>query len=202
VIASLLTPADVVLDMGCGPGGFLAAAAPYCRSIVGVDVVPAFVDKCRSAIETQQIRNASVLLSADGLIPMPAHSVDVVMMVDTIHHCDDPRAVLDDVHRVLKPNGRLLVFEPNKLNPALAAMCCLDRNEWGLLRLGTRAAYRRLLRERFAIEQSEYSGLLVGPEAGVMVAVADFVSKPSARRLLGWLSPKIFIVARSTPPAG
>jgi SAM-dependent methyltransferase len=202
VVAPLMKSTDVVLDLGCGPGGFLAAAAPFCQSILGVDVVPAFVEKCREAIASQGISNASAILSPDGLIPSESKRFDVVMMVDTIHHCDDPRAVLDDVHRVLKPSGRLLVFEPNKLNPALAAMCALDRNEWGLLRLGTRGAYRRLLAERFAIERNAYSGLLVGPEAGPMVAIADFVSTSWMRGFLGWLSPKIFIAARSLPSAG
>jgi SAM-dependent methyltransferase len=196
VVARWLRPTDTVLDLGCGPGGFLAAASPHCASITGVDIVPAFVDKCRDTIASLGIPNARVLLSENGLVPCDSGTFDAVIMVDAIHHCDDPVAVLDDVWRVLKPNGRLLVFEPNKGNPVLALMCGLDRNEWGLLRLGSHRAYRHLLADRFQIDISVYSGLLVGPDGPTTVAIADLVSSRPASGLLGWLSPKIFIAAR------
>src|SRR5678816_1509912 len=136
VIARWLQPSDAVLDMGCGPGGFLTAAAPYCGSITGVDIVPAFVEACRKTIQDHGLSHARTLLSPDGLVPCESGTFDAAILVDTIHHCDDPGAVLDDIRRILKPGGRLLIFEPNRSNPALALMCALDRNEWGLLRLG------------------------------------------------------------------
>lgn len=102
---------------------------------------------------------------------------------------------MEEVVRVLKRGGLLLIFEPNRLNPLLALLCALDKNEHGLLRLGTFAAYRKLLGARFAIEEEQYNGMLVGPEGAVSVAIADFVSG-SGRTVFGWLSPKLFIAAR------
>jgi len=199
VVARWLQPSDAVLDMGCGPGGFLAAAAPYCGSITGVDIVPAFVEACGKTIQDRGLSHARTLLSPNGLVPSESGVFDAAIMVDTIHHCDDPGAVLDDVRRVLKPGGRLLIFEPNKANPALALMCALDRNEWGLLRLGTERSYRALLRHRFDVEVCTYSGLLVGPEAPWALAIADTVSARPWSTPLGWLSPKLFVAARRTP---
>ena len=196
VVASRLRSTDAVLEVGCGPGGFLSAIAPHCGSIVGVDIVPAFVERCQATIEANGLTNARAVLSEDGTVPCATGTFDVVMMIDAIHHCDDPRAVLADVRRVLKPDGLFLIFEPNKGNPALALMCCLDRNEWGLLRLGSRRAYRALLGDGFVVETSTYSGLMVGPEAPAAIAIADFLSTSRASRILGWLSPKIFIAAR------
>ncbi|MGE3274347.1 MAG: class I SAM-dependent methyltransferase [Vicinamibacterales bacterium] len=196
VVAEWLRPGDRVLDLGCGPGGFLLAAAPHCRAIVGVDIVPAFVERCREAIAEAGVSHAEAHLSADGLIPCETESFDAVIMVDAIHHCDDPAAVLADVHRVLKPGGRFLIFEPNKGNPLLAAMCCVDRNEWGLLQLGSHRAYRRLLSPRFDIATSVYSGLLVGPDGRASRAIADTVSAAPWSAAFGWLSPKIFVAAR------
>jgi SAM-dependent methyltransferase len=200
VVTPLLKPTDVVLDFGCGPGGFLSLVAPFCGQIVGLDIVPVFVDRCRETIASEGLTNASALLSTDGNVPCASSTFDVAIMVDVIHHCADPKSALAEVARVLKPGGRLLVFEPNKGNPALALMCCLDRNEWGLLRLGSHRAYRKLLADRFSIETSRYSGLLVGPDGPAAVAIADTVSAPPASNLLGWLSPKIFIAARRTGP--
>ncbi len=197
VVARHVTPADTVLDLGCGPGGFLAVVAPYCASITGVDVVPAFVEQCRATIAALGFTNARAEVSDGIRIPAEAAAFDVVIMVDVLHHCEDPDAVLADVKRVLKPGGRLLIFEPNKGNPLLALMCCLDRNEWGLLRMGSRRAYRRLLAGRFEVGEMACSGLLVGPDGRLAVAIADFVSSVPASRWLGWLSPKIFVAAKS-----
>jgi ubiquinone/menaquinone biosynthesis C-methylase UbiE len=201
-VRQFLKPTDRVLDLGCGPGGFMAAAAPLCAEIVGVDITEAFVERCRGTIAEAGLDNATCHWSPDGSVPGPAASFDAVIMVDTIHHCERPRDVLREVHRVLKPGGLFLIFEPNKLNPALALMCALDRNEWGLLRLGSRRAYRRLLAPSFSVRSMTYSGLLVGPQSRGARAVADFVAADGGRTGLGWLSPKIFIAAAPKPLDG
>jgi ubiquinone/menaquinone biosynthesis C-methylase UbiE len=196
VVAAFIRPDDVVLDLGCGPGGFLAAAASHCRSITGVDVVPAFVTECQATIDRLGLTNASTLLSDGNRVPADDGTFDAAILVDVIHHCEDPVAVLADVRRVLRPGGRLLVFEPNKGNPLLALMCALDRNEWGLLRLGSRRAYRKLLHGLFDIDRMQWSGLLVGPEGRLAMAVADAVSGGPLSGVAGWLSPKHVIAAR------
>jgi ubiquinone/menaquinone biosynthesis C-methylase UbiE len=195
VVAPLVKRSDAVLDLGCGPGGFLAALAPYCREIVGVDVVRTFVERCRETIAAAGLENARAEWSPDGTIPFADGAFDAVTMVDTLHHCDEPQAVLDDVRRVLKPGGLLLMLEPNTWNPVLSLMCLFDRNERGVFRLGTRRAYRRALAGGFAVQTCVYNGLLIGPSAPVLRRTADFLAGP-AGPLLGWLSPKIFVAAQ------
>jgi len=191
-----LTASHGCLDLGCGPGGFLTLAAPMCGRIVGVDVVPSFVQQCAQQIERAGLANASVILNANSRLPFGDAEFDRVLMVDTIHHLEDVEATIAEVHRVLKPDGVFLIFEPNKLNPLLALMCALDRNEHGLLRMGTFSAYRRLLVGKFEPEVEQYNGVLIGPTGSISGAVADLVSDPKFARFLGWLSPKIFIAAR------
>lgn len=195
VVSHFISSGDRCLDLGCGPGGFLTLIAPLCGSITGVDVVPSFVDECRTIIKKHDIVNATAVLLQEDLLPFADEYFDMVIMVDTIHHLEHREKTMDEVTRVLKRGGLLLIFEPNKLNPLLALMCALDKNEHGLLRLGTFAAYRKLLGRRFVIEVEQYSGMLVGPEGTASVAIADFVSGPG-RTALGWLSPKLFIAAR------
>lgn len=183
------------VDLGCGPGGFLLVAAKYCREIVGADIVPAFVKECSAAIERAGMTHASTVLLQKGPLPFADASVDTVMMVDTIHHLEDAPATMKEVARILKPGGTFLIFEPNKLNPLLALMCLLDRNEHGLLALGTFGSYRRLLKDDFSIEHGHYSGLLVGPENKLFLRIADWLAGP-LRPVFGWLCPKLFIAAR------
>lgn len=185
----------VCLDLGCGPGGFLALMAPYCKHITGADIVPSFVGECQEMIARSGLTNASAQALEPGRLPFETASFDRVIMIDTIHHLEKHEETLSEVSRVLKPGGLFLILEPNKLNPLLALMCALDKNEHGLLRLGTFNAYRKLLARDFDIVNEEYNGVLVGPEGKNALAIADFVSKPG-NKLFGWLSPKIFMAAR------
>lgn len=194
VIAPLLASTDRCLDLGCGPGGFLALIAPLCGEVVGADVVPDFVDECRRTIARKGLSNASAVLLEKEELPFADEEFDKVVMVDTIHHLEFHENTMSEVHRVLKPGGLLLIFEPNKANPLLALLCALDPNEHGLLRLGTFSSYTRLLEDRFQIVQQSYNGMLVGPQGRLSVAIADRVSA-TGHEALAWLSPKLFIAA-------
>jgi ubiquinone/menaquinone biosynthesis C-methylase UbiE len=195
-IAPYLSSELNCLDLGCGPGGFLGLMAPLCKNIIGVDVVSSFVEECRAHIDRLGLTNATAILSENLPLPFPDAEFDRIVMVDTIHHLENVSGTLDEVHRMLKPNGLFLVFEPNKLNPLLAAMCALDRNEHGLLRMGTFKSYRKLLDRMFVMECEAYNGLLIGPSGKLSTTIADFVSDPKVAPLAGWLSPKLFFAAR------
>jgi SAM-dependent methyltransferase len=196
VVAPYLQPTDDVLDLGCGPGGFLLLLAERCRRAVGADITPGFVELTKRAIAERGIANAEADLIAPGKLPYADASFDKVLMLDTIHHLENAAGTMAEVSRVLKPGGLLLVFEPNKLNPLLWLMCLLDRNEHGLLRLGTSAKYRALLGAGYDIVEDRWSGLLIGPDGPAARFVADRVSTPPFSSLFGWLSPKLFIAAR------
>lgn len=195
VVRPYLTPRTRVLDLGCGPGGFLTAIAPYCGEIVGVDLSAAFVAKCRRIIAARGFCNAAVVQGTGESLSFGNGTFNVVVMVDTIHHMEKPNLVMAEVARVLNPGGRLLIFEPNKMNPALFAMCALDRNEWGLFRLGTVGSYRRLLGGRFNVETSAFNGLLIGPDAPWSASVIRLLNSSAAGPVLCWLNPKIFVSA-------
>ncbi len=196
VIQTHVKRTDRVLDIGCGSGGFLLAAAPHCKDITGVDITEQFVIAAQNTAKESGVTNATIQHVKTETLPFPPESFDVVIMVDVIHHLDDIQGTLSEALRVLKHNGKIIVFEPNKLNPLLALMCVLDRNEWGLLKLGTRRIYRRMLEKHYQILTLDYSGLLIGPESPLFLALANFLSQGVVSKLLGWMSPKIVLVGK------
>jgi SAM-dependent methyltransferase len=197
IIREHIALSDRVLDYGCGSGGFSLAAAPYCREIVGVDISDQFITGAREATAAAGISHAQfICLSPEDALPFADGEFDVLLMVDAIHHFDDPAKRLREALRVLKPNGTLIVFEPNKLNPLLAMMCMLDRNEWGLLPLGTIATYRRMLTPYAVITEAKFNGLLIGPESRLATGMAAMLNHPRWHRLLGWLNPKLYVIAK------
>ncbi len=196
VVKKYVSNTDVVLDLGCGPGSFLSLMAGISRTIVGADITPTFIHECNSVISKRKLLNASAVLIKPGVLPFSDHHFDCVIMIDTIHHLEDAAITMDEVYRILKKDGKLLIFEPNKFNPLLYVMCCLDRNEHGLLKLGTIKKYRDMLGTRYEIISEQFNGLLIGPEGRFSLYLADLCISSSFSMVLGWLSPKIFLAAR------
>lgn len=99
-----------VLDFGCGPGGFsLAAAQIVGRNglVYAVDVQPAALESVRRGAARRGIDNLRPL-PGDEISQVPSASVDRVLLYDVLHIDPAPasaRALLERIHRVLKPDG-------------------------------------------------------------------------------------------------
>lgn len=199
VIRPLIDPSDRVLDFGCGPGCFLLCAAPLCGEIVGADISQGFVDQANATIEECGLTHARVLQASPGNLPFEDGHFDVLLMVDLIHHLEDMHTNLKEAFRVLKPGGRVIVFEPSKLNPILYVMCLFDRNERGLLALGTPRKYRKLLSPYMTDITVDFNGVVIGPESRLWTLAAATMNARLLKPLLGWLNPKMIITG--TKPA-
>lgn len=96
-----------LLDLGCGGGQFLAAAAEQGWRAVGSDVSH---EACLAALKASD----SPIIQADsGSLPVRDRSVDAVTLVNVLDHLADPRRVLAEARRVLVPGGALVVRVPN-----------------------------------------------------------------------------------------
>lgn len=92
-----------VLDIGCGRGVLLNSLAHYGVKCSGVE--PSVFPKNDTAIKIFQQDFLDVSLQ-DG-------SFDVVIMWHVFEHLLDPQDVLDKIHRILRPNGLLIIAVPN-----------------------------------------------------------------------------------------
>jgi arsenite methyltransferase len=106
-----LGPDDVVLDAGCGDGliafGALERGA---AKVIFSDVSAELLDICRE-IAAGDPRCEYVLGSVDEL-PLPDESVDVATTRSVLIYLGDKLRALRELHRVLRPGGRLSIFEP------------------------------------------------------------------------------------------
>ncbi len=125
-----------VLDLGCG-GGFMAEAlARRGAAVTGVDPSgPALVAARRHAAE-----GGLAIDYRQGVgeaIPVAAGSLDVVVCVDVLEHVGDLARVLDEVRRVLKPEGRFLFDTVNRTWLAGLVMITLAETILRILPPGT-----------------------------------------------------------------
>ena len=104
-----IKPGFHVLDYGCGPGGYvipLAELVGESGKIYALDIQPLAIQKVRSVARKRQLTNVETIHS-DCKTGLPNNSVDVVLLYDTFHALGDPNGVLEELHRVLKPDGIL-----------------------------------------------------------------------------------------------
>jgi ubiquinone/menaquinone biosynthesis C-methylase UbiE len=93
-----------VLDVGCGWGRELSRI----KNAVGIDFTLPFLKTAKN-----YVKNDVVLADAHHL-PFTSDSFDFVVVSEVIEHLTDVMKVLDELKRVLKPKGKLLIQTPNK----------------------------------------------------------------------------------------
>ncbi|MEU8790617.1 class I SAM-dependent methyltransferase [Streptomyces sp. NPDC048643] len=114
MLAAALGPADAgartVLDIGCGDGTAAQAAAPLLAGhrVVGVDWSQDALRRARTRVP-YAVRGE---LSGGGL-PFAPSSADAVLFSEVVEHLVDPDGALDEIRRVLRPGGHLMLSTPN-----------------------------------------------------------------------------------------
>jgi ubiquinone/menaquinone biosynthesis C-methylase UbiE len=103
----------VVLDFGCGRGGYAIAAARLAGpagKVYAVDAHPLAVASTARKVRRRRLANVEVL-RADGPLPPADGTVDVVLLYDVFHGLAAPGPILAEFARVLKPAGVLSVTD-------------------------------------------------------------------------------------------
>jgi len=99
-----------VLEIGVGSGLNLPFYGAGVDSLVGIDPSPRLLAMARRAANGSAIR-AELLLGSAMALPLPAASVDTVVMTWTLCSIPDPAQALSEMRRVLRPGGALLFVE-------------------------------------------------------------------------------------------
>lgn len=112
-------PEDRVLDLGCGPGVAVAAAAARGGFVAGVDASAVMVRQARRR-NRAAIREGRVeIRRADAArLPYPDGHFTKVGSVNSLQFWPSPEAGLRELHRVLAPGGRLAVVLMARRAPA------------------------------------------------------------------------------------
>ena len=97
---------QLLLDVGCGTGSLRPVVEGLCARYLGVDVVrydalPPDVEFVQFDLET-------------GKAPLPDGTADIVTAVETIEHVENPRALMRELTRLVKPGGVVVVTTPNQ----------------------------------------------------------------------------------------
>jgi len=110
-----LTPGSTLLDLACGRGAYgLLIAKKAGTSLIGVDFSAQALAEAREQAARMGVSNAIFRVGKLTAAGLPDASVEAVLCTDAIQFPDEPADAYDEIRRVLKPGGRVVLtcWEP------------------------------------------------------------------------------------------
>jgi len=141
-----IKPGYYILDYGCGPGSYSIAAAKMVRSkgkVYALDINPLAIKKVKSIASKKNLTNIKTIHS-DYATGLSDESIDLVLLYDTLHELKEQDNVLEELHRVLKPEGILSLSDhhikedeiiPKITNKGLFRLARKDKRTYNFLKV-------------------------------------------------------------------
>jgi SAM-dependent methyltransferase len=102
---------DRWLEVACGPGIVSRTLAPLVREVHGVDMTPAMVDVARREAAAAGLGNATFEVGDATALALADDSVDGAVARFTIHHVPVPGRLFDELARVVRPGGAVILAD-------------------------------------------------------------------------------------------
>ena len=157
VIAALgLRPGMTVADIGAGSGFYaelMAGAVGRTGTVYTVEIAPNWIEFLNEKFAAEGLDNARVVRGTADSVELPVASVDLIFSSDTYHHFEDPLVILGSIHRALKPGGRWVVMDYDKV-PGVTPPFLMEH-----LRVGKTEAVEEIESAGFRLERMVDIGL-------------------------------------------
>jgi ubiquinone/menaquinone biosynthesis C-methylase UbiE len=109
-----LVPHVVVADLGAGEGWLSQLLARRAEKVIAVDNSPKMVAFGRAEAKKKGIANLEYRLGDLAAPPIPASSVDMVILSQALHHAANPQQAVAAAAKLLRKGGRLIVLDLNQ----------------------------------------------------------------------------------------
>ena len=116
-LAPFLSSEGPLVDLGCGAGQLVAAAAGLGQNVIGLDVSLEWLVVADRMVQERGAHPTLVAALAESL-PFGNGTVSTVLSLDVIEHVGDQPAYLREIARVLRPGGSAVFTTPNRFSLA------------------------------------------------------------------------------------
>ena len=110
-LACELAAGKTVLDIACGEGYGSAMLSGKAKKVIGIDIS---IEAVKHAAKRYQNSNIEFKIGNCSKIPLSNASADLVVSFETIEHHDQHGQMMQEIKRVLRPGGVLLISSPDK----------------------------------------------------------------------------------------
>ena len=101
---------DDLLDVGCGSAGLLAEQASHVHHVAGLDASEIQVRMARERLAERIVAGTAEIVLGDAMaLPWEDSRFSVVASLNCLKFVPDPPKALAEMHRVLRPDGRLVL---------------------------------------------------------------------------------------------
>ncbi len=186
-----------VLEVGCGAGVDLARFARGGAQVTGVDLAASAIDLARANFSQQGLQGDFRVADGEQL-PFPDDAFDLVYAHGVVQYTADPRRLVQECRRVLRPGGQAVLQVYNRvswLNGLSKLMKVgLEHDDAPVLLKFSIGEFRRLLEgfrkvrivpERFPVRSRLHGGWKGTLYNGVFVGTFNALPRPLVRRF-GW----------------
>lgn len=107
-------PGMAVADIGAGGGYYTVRVAPRVgpRGLVyAQDIVPKYLDGLKARVRKRGLRNVRFVLGKPFDPGLPAHAIDIALLIHMYHEIEEPYALLWNLRQSLKPGGRIAIVD-------------------------------------------------------------------------------------------
>jgi SAM-dependent methyltransferase len=186
-----------LLEVGCGIGTDLARFARGGARVIGLDLSETAVRLARANLQLHGLRG-SVLVGDGAHLPVPDGSLDVLYAHGVLQYAPDPRQIVEESLRALRPGGTAIFMVYNRVSWLMALSKVmkvgLEHEDAPVLRMYSIDEFRQLIRgfgrtrivpERFPVRSRLHRGWKAVVYNGAFVGLFNAVPRPFVRRF-GW----------------
>jgi len=100
-----------ILDVACGPGIVACEFAKRVSHVTGIDLTPAMIEQAKLLQKEKNLKNMDWKIGDVYDLPFNDESFSMVVTRYSFHHFIEPKRVLQEMIRVCKPGGKILVID-------------------------------------------------------------------------------------------
>ena len=111
LVLTYVKPGRALIDIGCGTGEFVCKLKDRFEELVGIDPDPFAIEFSRNRLGEE--KKIAFYQQELGSLGFPTEHFDVCLCLDVLEHIQDLNPLLDEIRRILKPGGEMIVSVPN-----------------------------------------------------------------------------------------
>jgi len=193
-----------LLDVAAGTGRTAIPLARTGATVMALDLTPAMMERMRSKAQASGLANLHLQQANAQLLPFPEHTFDIVISFRFFHlfSLEDQIPILSEMHRVSKPDGKVLV-EYNNAGAAWTGGIVQDifrrsKKQQSLNRVN-REHLQKLYQPYRVLKQQGFSWPFIGTVARLSPKVAHTLLRWSMNDQLRRYSRYIWVLSTKSP---